>query len=204
MNIHMGVFLLVLEKYFRNLPNVHTDRLLLRKIQLTDAEDLFAYGSTEAVTRNVTWYPYENLEDAKKFITHVHAYYEAGKPAPWAIEHQETGKMIGTVGFGNVKEEHFVTEIAYAISEDFWGKGYTTEAVKEMLRIGFEELGFIRIEAQCLPENVASERVMQKVGMTYEGTLRKVAYIKGKNRDLKIYSILQEEYFLGNSRGKKV
>ena len=184
-----------LERYFKDLPNIHTSRLLLRKIQMTDAEDLFEYGSTEAVTRNVTWYPYQKLKDAKKFIGHVHAFYEAGKPAQWAIEHKETGKMIGTVAFGNVKKEHFTAEIAYALSHDYWGKGYTTEAVKEMLRIGFEELDFIRIAAQCLPENIASERVMQKVGMTYEGTLRKVAYIKGKNRDLKTYSILHEEYF---------
>lgn len=191
-----GVFLLELKKYFKDLPDIHTSRLLLRKLELADAEDLFDYGSTEAVTRNVTWDPYANVNDAKSFIKYVHAFYEAGKPAPWAIEHKEDGRMIGTVGFGNVKGEHYSAEIAYALSDKYWGKGYTTEAVKEMLRIGFEELDFIRIEAQCLPENVASERVMQKVGMTYEGTLRKVVYIKGKNRDLKTYSILHEEYFL--------
>ncbi len=184
-----------LSDFFLDLPEVHTKRLCLRKITLNDAEDLFQYGSSVEVTRNVTWYPYETIADAEGFIRHVFAFYEAGTPAPWAIEHKETGKMIGTVGFGNVEERHFSAEIAYALSHDFWGKGYTTEAVRAIIRIGFEELDFIRIVAQCLPENIASERVMQKVGMTYEGTLRKVAFIKGKNRDLKTYSMLHEEYF---------
>lgn len=181
--------------YFKDLPEVHTKRLRLRKIKIEDAKDLFYYGSDEEVTRNVTWYPYKNVKEAEEFIRIIWSFYEAGEAAPWAIEHKETGKMIGTVGFGNMEKRHFTGEIAYALSRDFWGEGYTTEAVREVIRIGFEELDLIRIAARCIPENKASARVMQKVGMTYEGTLRKVAFIKEKNRDLKTYSILHEEYF---------
>lgn len=189
-----GVFMKAFD-YFKDLPDVDTKHLRLRKITLEDAEDLFYYGSVEEVTQNVTWYPYKKIKEAKDFIRIIWSFYEAGEAAPWAIEHKETGKMIGTIGFGNVEKRHFSAEVAYVLSKDYWGKGYTTEAVRELIRIGFEELDFIRISAQCLTKNKASARVMQKAGMTYEGTLRKVAFIKGKNRDLKTYSILHEEYF---------
>jgi len=194
--MNKGGLLLDIDTFFWDLPDVETKRLRLRKLTLEDAEDVFHYGSNEEVARSVTWYPYKTVDDAEEFIRQVLAFYEAGRPAPWAMELNSSGQVIGTVGFGNVKERHSSAEIAYACSHDFWGKGYTTEAVQEVIRIGFEELDLIRIFAKCLPENVASERVMQKVGMMYEGTERKSAYIKGRNRDLKVYAILHEDYFL--------
>ncbi len=185
---------MVVREFYADLPSVETRRLLLRKLTLEDTADLFDYGSTQEVTRHVTWNPYEQMEDARGFITHVMAHYEAGKIAPWAIEEKASGRMIGTIGFGSWQELHNTAEIAYALSHQFWGKGLMPEAVRTVFHIGFEQLGFVRIEAQCLPENNASSRVMEKVGMTYEGTLRKKMFVKGKSRDLEMYSILREEF----------
>lgn len=181
-------------EYYADLPSVETSRLLLRKITLADTADLFEYGKTEEVTRHVTWVPYEQMSDARDFIIHIIAYYEAGQVAPWAIEEKASGKMIGTIGFGAWKEPHQTAEIAYALSHDFWGKGFMPEALRAACRVGFEQLDLIRIEAQCLPENTSSARVMEKVGMSHEGTLRKKMVVKAKSRDLDIYSILREEF----------
>lgn len=187
---------MTVREYYADLPSVETSRLLLRKVTLDDTADLFEYGRTEEVTRHVTWSPYERLEDARNFITHIIAYYETGQVAPWAIEEKASGKMIGTIGFGAWKERHYTAEIAYALSHNFWGKGFMPEAVRAAFRVGFKQLDLVRIEAQCLPENENSARVMEKVGMSHEGTLRKRMYVKGKSRDLDMYSILREEFFM--------
>ena len=89
--------------------------------------------------------------------------------------------------------KHRVAEIGYVISKEYWGKGMTTEAVKEVVKFGFDQMDLVRIQAQCFTENQASARVLEKAGMVCEGILRKAMYIKGKHRDLKMYSILRED-----------
>lgn len=74
------------------------------------------------------------------------------------------------------------------------GRGIVTEAAKAVIAFGFEEMDLVRIQAKCLIENVGSARVMEKVGMSYEGLIRKGLLVKGAHHDLKLYSILREEH----------
>ena len=119
--------------------------------------------------------------------------YENQQVAPWGIEYKETGKFIGTVDFVSWRPNHKVAEIGYGISKDFWGKRLATEAAKEVIKFGFENMDLVRIEARCLLENIGSARVMEKVGMSFEGIIRKGEFLKGKHQDLKTYSVLREE-----------
>ena len=80
------------------------------------------------------------------------------------------------------------------LSREYWGRGLMPEALRAMIAFGFERMGLNRIEARCIAENAASARVMEKVGMTYEGTLRQREFIKGAYRDMKLYAILKSEY----------
>lgn len=84
------------------------------------------------------------------------------------------------------------------MSQDYWGKGIMSEAAKEVISFGFHNLDLVRIQARCDVENIASARVMEKIGMTYEGTQRKVMFVKGRHRYLKMYSILRDEFFANN------
>lgn len=84
--------------------------------------------------------------------------------------------------------------MGYVISKDYWGKGLTTEVAKRLVKFGFEKMGLVRVQARCDVENIGSARVMEKSGMTFEGIIRKGIFVKGKHRDLKIYSILKEEF----------
>jgi len=86
-------------------------------------------------------------------------------------------------------------EIAYALSRKYWRKGLMTEAVKEVIKFGFEKMNLNRIYARCFPENIGSYRVMEKAEMQFEGILRKQMFIKGKFQDMKLYSILRREYY---------
>ena len=179
---------------FGNLPTLETERLILRKITLEDVEDMFSYGSNEEVSKYVTWDTHKTISDTKEFVDFVLTRYENNQVSPWGIEYKENGKLIGTIDFISWQVKHNSAEIGYVISQDYWGKAITTEAAHEVITFGFDHMDLVRIQARCLVENIGSSRVMEKAGMSYEGVIRKAAFIKGQHRDLKIYSILREEF----------
>ena len=86
------------------------------------------------------------------------------------------------------------TEIGYALSRSYWGKGYVAEATIALLDRLFRDSDLIRIEARCDVRHTASSRVMEKAGMKFEGILRKQVFSKSEHRDMKIYSILRDEW----------
>lgn len=179
-----------------DIPEIETARLVLRKLTLADVEDVFAYASDPDVAEMTTWSPHESLDDSLAFLTGVQRWYDDGDGGPWGIVVKETGQVVGTVGL-SVISWHARAEIGYAIGKAWWGRGITTEAARAALQFGFETLNLNRIEARCLPENIASERVMQKLGMIHEGLLREHMYAKGRFDDLKMYSMLRREWGSG-------
>lgn len=183
-----------IEKIYCDLPTLETERLILRKVTKEDIEDIYLYGSDEEVSKYVTWNTHETIADTKGFVEFVLNKYENKQVSPWGIEYKENGKFIGTVDFVWWQPNHKIAEIGYVISKDYWGKGLTTEVAKELVKFGFEEMDLVRVQARCDVENIASARVMEKSGMTLEGIIRKGIFVKGEHRDLKMYSILKEEF----------
>jgi [ribosomal protein S5]-alanine N-acetyltransferase len=183
-----------LSNLFRDLPTLETPRLILRKLRLSDAQDVFAYASDPEVTRFVAWEPHRTVEDSLRFLGEVIQQYEDDAVSVWGITLKSTRQVIGNCGFVNWYFMDSRAEIGYAMGRPHWGQGLMTEAVRELVKFGFETMLLNRLEARCEPANVGSERVMQKVGMTYEGTLREHMFIKGSYRDLKLYSLLRAEY----------
>lgn len=180
----------------KDLSTLETERLILRKLQDTDLNDMFEYGSNDEVTKYVSWNTYQSVEDTKTFLNHILQQYAEEKAVFWGIEYKENNKLIGTIDFVALNQKHQKAEIGYILSRDYWGKGIMSEAAQAVIKFGFEQMDLIRIEARCLIENIGSEKVMQKVGMQYEGTLRKSMLLKGKHRDIKLYSILKEDNHL--------
>jgi [ribosomal protein S5]-alanine N-acetyltransferase len=172
---------------FADVPKIETERLILRKITLDDAEDMYAYASNEEVTRYVTWDTHISISDTIEFIHTFLPQYDAA----WGIEVKENGKFIGTVHFVWWQPEHNSAEIGYVLSKEYWGKGLITEAARAITSFGFDHMNLVRIQARCFLENKGSERVMKKLGMSFEGTSRKVMYVKGEHKDLKVYSLLK-------------
>lgn len=183
-----------IEKIYSDLPTLETERLILRKVTKEDIEDMYLYGSDEEVSKYVTWNTHETIADTKGFVEFVLNKYENKQVSPWGIEYKENGKFIGTIDFVWWQPDHKIAEIGYVISKDYWGKGLTTEVAKELVKFGFEEMDLVRVQARCDVENIASARVMEKAGMTLEGIIRKGIFVKGEHRDLKMYSILKEEF----------
>ena len=103
---------------------------------------------------------------------------------------KETGHLVGTIGFMWWNQENRSAEVGYSLSRVQWNRGLMTEALREVIRFGFEEMDLHRIEAQHEVSNPASGRVMEKVGMRKEGVLRGRLYNKGRFVDVAVYAIL--------------
>ncbi len=177
-----------------DLPALETVRLRLRPFSPDDARDVFDYASDPEVTRFVFWSPHTTVQESIDFVNRHVQLAGNGELASWAVEHAADRKMIGTCGFTWWRPEHGKAEIAYAISRQYWNQGLVTEAVGACISYGFDVLKLNRIEARCMPDNIASERVMQKCGMRHEGTMRQTMMVKGRRIDLKLYAILREEW----------
>ncbi|MEG4146751.1 GNAT family protein [Microcoleus sp. Pol12B5] len=178
-----------------HLPTIETERLLLRKITLNDATDMFEYACNPEVSEYTMWSTHTSIEDTKYFLKSITKMYKKRELVDWGIVHKAEKKFIGTCGFVEWSMTHSRAEIGYALSRRYWGEGYMSEAVNAVIEFGFREMFLNRIVARCEVNNIASARVMEKVGMQLEGILRQQLFVKGRYWDLKLYSILREEFF---------
>ena len=180
---------------FSNIPELHTERLTLRRMKVGDSFDMFEYAAREDVTEFLLWKPHPNIAYTREYLQFVATHYEIGDFFDWAVVLTEEDKMIGTCGFTKFDYTHNLGEIGYVINPEYRGRGIAVEAVREVMRFGFEELKLNRIEAKFMEHNAASLRVMEKAGMTFEGFHRKAMKIKGKYETVGYSSILRDEFF---------
>lgn len=181
------------ESPFIPFPVLETERLLLREMKKEDLQDVHDYASDPEMTKFLTWETHKTLADTEAFIEFLFDLYKKGVRGAWAIVWKENNRVIGTIDLlWNTK--HYTAELAYVLSRDYWRKGIGAEAVNAVLRFGFEKMELERIYARCHPDNIASYKLMEKSGMTYEGTSRKSIRRKGIQEDLKNYSILKSEF----------
>lgn len=178
---------------FSNIPSLNTDRLLLRKIKVSDAEDMFAYAKLSQVTRYLTWKPHPNIEHTREYLKYLSTRYAAGDFYDWAVVLKEENKMIGTCGFTRFDLQNNSAEIGYVLNPEYVGRGYATEAANAVIDFGFNRLGLHRIEARYMSGNIASKRVMEKLGMKPEGILREAYYVNGSYKTVGICSLLVSE-----------
>jgi len=178
------------------MPEFTTPRLRLRRFTPADLDDCFEWASDEEVARYVYWSAHKTKADTQWFIDFCLNEYAEKGIGPWAVEHRESGKVIGNCSYGAIDITNRRIELAYFFARPFWGKGIAVEAVTPLLKYGFEDLQMNRIEARCMPANLGSERVMQKLGMQFEGILREYMYSKGRFHTAKVYSRLASEWLL--------
>jgi [ribosomal protein S5]-alanine N-acetyltransferase len=180
--------------FFKNNPQLETKRLILRKLVLEDAGDVYTYASDEEVCRYMTWDAHKSIEDSKRFINYILGRYEKDDAGEWGIVLKETGKLIGAMGFYKYDMRNSCTELGYVLGRSHWGKGIMPEAVGRLLKFAFEEIGFNRIECFHSLSNEKSGRVMQKVGMAFEGIAKEKIFAKEKYWDVKQYAILKKDW----------
>ena len=176
------------------MEEIETERLLLRRMEMRDARDLFEYSRDEEVARYVLWEAQKNVSESRAYIKFMLRKYRAGDPASWCIVRKDEGRVVGTIGYMWYQSEHSAVEVGYSLARACWNQGLMTEALSAVIAYTFDKLRVNRIEAQYELDNPASGAVMKKCGMTYEGTLRQRLYNKGRYVDVGLCSILKSEY----------
>lgn len=176
------------------IPTFHTDRLILRPFSLNDAPKVKELaGEWEIAERTATLpHPYEEGM-AEAWIGSHQETFDKGDGITFAVERKAEEQLVGAIAL-TINQAHHYGEIGYWIGKPFWSQGYATEAARELLRYAFDELGLNRVQARHMTKNPASGRVMQKIGMQYEGVLRQSVYRWEKFEDVAMYSILRDEY----------
>ena len=171
-------------------PILRTDRLTLRPFTPADAPAVQALaGAYEvAVSTLVIPHPYPDGAAEEWIATHRDD-FERGRIHHFAID---DGQLTGAMAL--ILKGDGIGEIGYWIGVPFWGRGYATEAAREIVRYGFESLDLNRIFACHYTRNPASGRVLQKAGMTYEGTLRQHWKKWDEYVDLAFYGVLRGEW----------
>lgn len=174
---------------------IETERLILRKAKISDAECMFKnWASDSRVTKFMTWPPYRNVEDVKGYIGFLNENHKNNNYYDWVIELKEIGEPVGSISVVQLREDIESAEVGYCLGFDWWHNGIMTEAFTAVIKFLFEEVGVNRIEATHDLNNPNSGKVMKRCGLQYEGTLRQA----GKNNcgicDTVHYAILKEDY----------
>ena len=176
------------------MPELETERLVLRRLTMRDAEDIYRYSRDTEVARHVLWEAHRSIGDSRAYLRYMLRRYRQHEPASWGIEYKATGAIIGTIGFMWIQTDNSAAEVGYSLSRAYWNQGIMTEALRAVLRYGFTRLHLNRIEAQHELTNPASGAVMRKCHMKKEGTLRSRLFNKGRYVDVDLYAILKKEY----------
>ena len=175
-------------------PTLETPRLILRRIAMSDAKDIFAYSCDEEVARHVLWSAQTSVAEAKDYCRFMMRKYKNDEPSSWGIVEKATGHLVGTIGYMDYSEDNASVEIGYSLARWLWNSGYMTEALTCVIHYTFDAMDVNRIEAQHELTNPSSGRVMEKCGMRREGVLRQRLYNKGKFVDVALWAILRGDY----------
>lgn len=168
---------------------LETKRLFLRRQVISDLDDLWALYCDPEITKYIPDAPRSREEAKEELEWHMNGHPQYPELGLWATVHKETGKFIGRCGLLPWTIEGLrEVEVAYTIAREFWGQGLGTEAAQGILKYGFEKLNLRRLICLIDPDNIASQRVAEKMGMSLE---KRVDGIDGDNLPTLIYSISQ-------------
>lgn len=176
---------------------LETSRLILRSFEQKDIEPFQSYRSDPEVARYQGWEAPFSLEQASQFVTEMSARIP-GEPGQWfqiAIEVRATGETIGDCAFQRLREDDRQAEIGITLARPYQGKGYATEAVTRLVDYLFGDLRLHRVRANIDPENSASARLLQKIGMRHEGRFLESLWLKGAWVNEDWYALLAREWY---------
>ncbi len=175
-------------------PVLETERLTLREIRESDAAAVFAIFGDEQVTRYYDVTTMTTMAQARQMAARLRERNDKGDTLRWGVVRKSDHQFIGTGGFNHFMRGWAVAGIGYDIASAYWNHGYMTEALRAILRYGFETLHLNRVEAHVMPANDASARVLEKLGFQREGLLREYGFWKNQYWDLQLFALLQREW----------
>ena len=181
---------------FKPVYPIRTERLMIRPFTLADFEDTYAYHSSSVVCRYMYW----SVRDEKKVREELTkrldtvSLSDEGDHLCLAVEHPELKRVMGEVFLFWRSKDHQQAEVGYAFNPAYAGEGYATEATRVMVDFAFGVMGVRRVFARCDARNVASYRLMERLGMRREAHFRQNEFVKGEWCDELVYAMLKEEW----------
>jgi RimJ/RimL family protein N-acetyltransferase len=179
-------------EFFEN-PIIKTERLIMRLVSSEDLPALFAVDGDEEVVRYTPRTAWKTPADGEAWFDRVTANHQKGEALQFVIVLCESLRPIGTIALFHFNEPVGSGEVGYSLAREFWGKGLTKEAVAAFVNFGFDMMGLQRLDAQLDPRNVASAKVLEYAGFTFEGRQRRNYFAKGELSDTALYGMLRED-----------
>lgn len=175
--------------------NINTDRLILRKFNFEDCNDMIEYWVSNEELQKLYGEPaYKTKDEVNSLLNKYITSYEKQDYYRWAIIEKKSQTCIGQIAYFLVDSKNNFAEIEYCIGVNFQKNGYATEATKAIIEFGFNKINLHKIQISAKSINIPSKRVIEKCNFKYEGTLRDYFFDDGKYIDRIYYSILKNEY----------
>ena len=180
----------------KHIMTLQTNRLNLRQLSIRDLDKIHELHSLPETDQFNTLGIPETIKTTERIVNEWLAEQNAIPQAAYifCIDSNKSKHFIGLIALNLGKINFRTAEVWFKIHTDYWRQGYTTEALNKLLDFGFNDLKLHRIEAGCAVENIASSKVLEKVGMTKEGMKRKKLPIRGEWKDNYFYAILEEDF----------
>lgn len=175
-------------------PIIETDRLILRPFDILDSkrvQELAGHRKIAKTTLNIP-YPYKDGMAEMWISTHIDSFNKKNE-ITYAVVKKDTNELIGAISLLTINRIHRKAELGYWIGVPYWRNGYCSEAANAIIKFGFKNINLNRIFGLAFENNIPSWRVMEKIGMKYEGTRRQDVIKEGIPLDLRSYSILKDE-----------
>ncbi|ENQ3076899.1 GNAT family N-acetyltransferase [Bacillus sp. WLY-B-L8] len=185
-----------LEMVFEEFPVLESQNLVLKKIEEVHLQELYAIYNNDKVFEYCGIIPKHNIKTVSKMIQHFERDYDKQSRIKWGIfQKNKSDILVGIVEALDFNRKVNMATIGYFLAEEYWGKGIASEAVQTVVKFLFEDVHINRIQAEVMPANDISKKVLLKNGFMKEGLLRQATLWSGKGIvDLEIYSVLQEDY----------
>lgn len=177
----------------KRMPTIVGERVILRRLSVKDAPDVYEYSSNPRCTKYLSWSEHESVAYTKSYLKYATKRYKSGDYTEWGIVLKATGKVIGTCGYTSVDASNNSAEIGYVLNPDYQKMGYGIESVKLIIDYSFRELELNRLTARVFPQNLPSIRLLERLSFTCEGRGKREALIKGEYRDILHYALCRED-----------
>ena len=179
-------------------PALQTERLILREWQDDDAENLVQIFGHESVVQYTSNDAYVSLADGMRRVEGSRNFFhEKNMGITWGIFEKETGKVLGDIDFTYTAKNHFRVILGCSFTPDAWGKGFASEALKEVIRYGFEDFPLFkinRLEADVDPRNTSAIKLLERVGFTNEALLRDYYFERGEFVSKHFFGLLRKDW----------
>ena len=178
----------MLELNFEPFPVLETERMLLRNVSMSDAQDMFYLRSNADAMRYIQKPLAKSIADVEQLITKM---TDNTQRIQWGMTLKNDDKLIGTIGYHTIEKENYRAEIGYMLHPDYWNTGLMSEAIGKVIEYGFSEMKLHSIEAIINPGNDVSRKTLKKFNFVKEGYYKENFFFDGKFYDSEVYSLVK-------------